>query len=409
MIGYIVSKSLRLILRHWKLHLSFALQMAAGVAAIYACATLYHSAAAQYRDMRAEIDGAVWDVYIAPERPASRPPLDYGQYVRLREAFPGAAFPFCIARAVHYTTDGADIHTAWMLFASDDFLAVVLDADRPGFERGSLAFAGDGVRGLLDGRYRPIQGDMAPERFAGSGPDVGEGGRLSVLPMDELGTGRTRLTHHRLEDVPTDRVALLPLAAYDPLFKPEDAGMFLLSVRFGSGTDGDEAIGAVAEILGLLLEWNGEDYAYSVGTARQRFLLSYGQVRNGAAVAAVIAGLCLAIVLIGLAAVAQLMFLRRRRAFAVSSALGARKGVLFAEMLLESALPSFAGGVAGAAVCSLSLSEFVQSVTIRQSPAIMAAAAAIALAPGCLAACALAFGFRRLRPLEILGRDPSWR
>ena len=164
---------------------------------------------------------------------------------------------------------------------------------------------------------------------------------------------------------------------------------------------GDEATAAVMEILSTLLEWNGGDYHYNVRTALQHFLLRYEEVRANAAVAAAVAGLCLAIVLIGLVAVVQLIYIRRSKAFAVSSALGAGKGSLFTELCLESVLPSFAGGLLGTAACAWYLSEFVHAIAIRQSPAVMAAAAAVSLAPGCLAAGSLAFRIRRLRPLEI--------
>ena len=407
MTGYVVSNSLRMIRRHWKRHLSFALQMAAGVAVIYACATLYLSAAAQYREMREEISGAVWDVRASAERPAIRPPLDYGQYARLKERFPEASLPFCIARLVYYTEDGTDIRTGYVLYVSDDFLETVLGADKPGFERGTAAYAGNDIRGLLDGRYRliPVNGHPEPEPIAAGATAAMDGAWLSILAMDELGVERTRFTHHHLENVPLDRTALLPLTSYYPSFRPEDAGMFLLSVRFGRDADEDEAIGDVLALLGLLTEWNGADYLFNVETPGQQLLLTYEQVRTGTAVAAAIAGICLAIVLIGLTAVAQLAFLRRRQAFAVCSALGARKAVLFGEMLLESALPSIAGGIAGTAASACWLSEWVDSLPVRQSPAVMAAAAALALAPGLLAACALAPGFRRLRPLEILRSD----
>jgi ABC-type antimicrobial peptide transport system, permease component len=406
---YIVSKSLLMILRHWKLHLSFALQMAAGIAVIYAYATLSHSAALQYQRLQAEISGMIWDVTAAYERPASRPPLDYEQYVRLREAYPGASFPFCIAYAVYYTADGTDIRTAWLLFASDDFLETVLGAEGTGFERGRAAYAGGEARALLEGRYRIIHQDTPLPLDAGGALTGEDGARLSVLPVEALGTGRTRITHHDLEDIPLDRAALLPLAAYYPLFKPEDAGRFKLSVKLGRNMSGDEATAAVMEILSTLLEWNGGDYHYNVRTALQHFLLRYEEVRANAAVAAAVAGLCLAIVLIGLVAVVQLIYIRRSKAFAVSSALGAGKGSLFMELCLESVLPSFAGGLLGTAACAWYLSEFVHAIAIRQSPAVMAAAAAVSLAPGCLAAGSLAFRIRRLRPLEILRRDQAWR
>jgi hypothetical protein len=408
MIGYIASRTMRMIRRRWKIHMWLALQMAVGVALIYACACLYVSAAEEYRMMREEIGGTIWDIEIARERPASRPPLDYGQYARLKERFPGVSLPFIIVHNVFYTTDGADIHTGRLVFASDDFLEFVLQADRPGFERGSAAYAGEGIRGLLEGRYRLIHGHM-PLEPAAAGLAAADGTPLAVLPMEGLGAGRTRFTHHHLEEVPLDQTVLLPLAAYDPLYTPEtapeNAALFLLSVRFGRDADADDAIGAYTELLGQLLRWNGEDWNYSPGPVGRRLLDGLEKVRTGAAAAGGIAGLCMLIVLIGLTAVVQLRFLRRRKTFAICSALGARRGALFAEMLLEAALPSCAGGIAGIAVCSRFLSEWAHMVPVRQSPDVMTAAAALALAPGLLAAWALASRFRRLRPLEILRRD----
>ena len=412
MTGYIVRKSLLMIRRHFKVHLLFALQTAAGIAVIYACLTLQYSTAAQYREIKKEIGGVVWEVNVVSERPSDRPPLDYAQYARLKERFPEAEFPFCIVRTVYYTTDGTEIRTGRLLYASDDFLRVVLDADRPGFERGSAAYAGGGMRGLLEGRYRLIHGHMPPAAAdgadgSGAEADAELAGGLAVLPMEELGAGRTRFTHHHLENVPLEQIALLPLASYYPSFRPEEAGMFQLSVRFGPGADEDAAIAGITEILGHMLEWGGEDYHFVVGSAGERLLSGYAEIRAGASAAGIIAGICLATVLIGLAAVAQILFLRRRRAFAVCSALGARKAVLFGEMLLEIALPSLMGGLLGAAACSWCLTAWVQVPPIRQSPAVMAAAAALALAPGMLAACALAPGFRRLRPIEMLRRDQA--
>jgi hypothetical protein len=409
MIGYILSKSLLMIRRRWKSQLPLALQMAAGVAVIHACAALWVSAAEEYRLIREEIGGTVWNIVITPEQPSSRPPLDDEHYAQLKARFPEASFPFCIVRTVHYTTDGADLRTGRFLYASDDFLASVLRADRPGFERGNAAYAGDGIRGLLDGRYRLIFGHVPPELVT-DGEREGESvGRLSVLPMDELGAAGDRFTHHDLADWPLDRTVLLPLASYDPSHAPqtpEDAALFLLSVRFGRGMDADEAIATFAQILGLLLEWN-EDWRFAADAAGQRLLGGYGELREGAAAAGGVAALGLAIVLTGLAAVVQLQFLGRRKAFAVCSAFGARKGVLFAEMLLEAALPSCAGGITGAVIGFWCLRAWADAVEIRTSPAVAAAAAVLALAPAMLAAGALASRFRRLRPLEILRGDQA--
>jgi len=406
---YIVSKAMKLMMRRWKLHLLFALQMAAGVATICACASIHHTAALQYRDLMAQIEGTVWDVTAAADRPTGRPPLDLDQYAKLKAAYPEASLPFCIAHPVHYTTDGNDIRTAWFLFASDDFLKTVLRADKSGFERGSAAYAGDEVRAVLDGRRTIVHRNIPIESDAGGELILADGARLSVLPMEELGTNLVRFTHQDLENVPLDRVALLPLASYYPHFKPEDAGRFKLSIKPGLQADGEEAPRSVMEMLGLLLEWNGKDYNYYVRTFQQRMLLSYEEIRGYASVAAAIAGLCLAIVLIGLTAVVGIMFRRRRRALAVCSALGAGRRSLLAELWLESSLPSLAGGITGAIACSWYLSAFVHTVTIRQSPAIMAAAAALSLLPGCLAAGTLALGIRRLKPLEMLRGDREWR
>lgn len=410
MTGYILSKSLLMIRRRWKVHLPLALQMAAGVAVIHVCAALWVSAAEEYRVIREEIGGTIWNIVITPEQPSSRPPLDYEQYAMLKARFPEASFPFCIVRTVHYTTDGADVRTGRLLYASDDFLASVLQKDRPGFERGNAAYAGDDIRGLLEGRYRLIFGHVPPELGAGGEREGESGGRLSVLPMDELGAAGDRFTHHDLADWPLDRTVLLPLAFYDPSHAPpqtpENAAVFWLSVRFDRGMDADEAIGTFAQILGLLAAWN-EDWRFAADAAGQRLLGGYEALRDGAAAAGGVAALGLAIVLIGLSAVVQLLFLRRRRAFAVCSACGARKGVLFAEMLLEAALPSCAGGVAGAGLGSWCLSAWADAVGVRTSPAVAAGAAVLALAPAMLAAGALASRFRRLRPLEILRGDQA--
>lgn len=404
---YILTKSVFMILRHWKLHLSFALQIAAGVAVIYAWTTIYHSVSFRFQSMQEEIDRMIWDIIVTTEQTSNRLPLDYNQYVKLREEFPEASFPFCVVQRVYFTKEGHDVNTAYFLFSSDDFIRTILGADQSGFETGSVAYAGDEAIALLEGRYTIIHQNID---FVPSGREqmtLDGNLQLSVAPVETLGTGQTHFNYHDLEDIPLNQVVLLPITSYYPIYKPEDAGLFKLSIKLSPHLDGEEATSTVMEVLSVLLSWNGEDYGYNVKTSLQRFLLQFEEMRTNAAVASTVAGICLVIVMIGLTAVVQMIYIRRKKDMAICSAIGATKSTLFKEFWLESVLPSFSGGVLGTIGCSWYLSAFIhfESFELRQSLSIIVLSVAISLLPGCLAAGSLFFQIRRLQPLEILRRE----
>lgn len=408
---FVLCKTFRTLLYHRKLYLSVLLQVAVGIAVIYASAAVESSVRAQFETLRQDARSRAWNIAIVLEKPADRPPLDFEQYTLLKQELPGARLPFFVVQRVFFARSGdGGVDTAYLLFASDDYLYAALGADRPAFESGATAYVGEDVERILQQQYRQIMPDVALS--------LDEDGRLSVDGRSPLAIEpATRLagreaavelpeTSQTTVSVPLAKTAWLPLSYYFEKFSQKDVGQFRLSVLFASPSAEGDVAPAIARVLHRLTVSTGNFYSFTVEPALQAVLLRLEHARLAALNAAAIAVLCFVVVAIGLSALAHLLFARRLGGLAIASAVGASKKTLFAELLLEATLPSLAGGLIGTAIGAACLHVVrFEAFELRQSPALMAAAVLLSVVPGAMAAGSLAIRVRWLKPLEILRKE----
>lgn len=403
---YAFGATIRMLLYYWKAHCSIMLQIAAGIAVIYASIALYHSIQTDYEMKLAEINRMTWSIIAHSQPASSKPPIDYSQYSRLKEMYTKASFSMSVAHMAYYPNENGELEPALFVYASDDFIQTSLSIKEKGFEQGDIAYVGDHIRKAIAKGSEIINLNPNSPKYRGDGQSLFVGSQLSlpIQPMDDLQISVPSIKLQGYEEVPLTHVVLFPFSAYYKIFTPMDAGSFRLVVKVEDSVSDEQATSMIMQILDQLLTWNKNDYTYDVDSSLQHLLLSVGQVKDYAKAAAGIAGICLIIVTLGLTGLIHVLFHRRKQTIAISTAVGARKTVLFKGMLVEATLPSFLGGIIGTFGCAYYLSEFIHfgEFEILQPVALMAMTIGLSLLPGLLSAAMILYRIRRLQPLEIL-------
>lgn len=408
--GYSLLKSFRMFRYHWRRHLFIFLQMALGITAIYAALTVFHSIEQKYISMKSDAKNMMWNIQMVSYRPTKDPPITLEEYRRLKRSHPEFIVPFHVVSPVHYAREKGDgIEEGVIYYATEDFLRTYLNINVPDFEMGRVAYVGPQLRKALQGDYFVIQ-QFPPSAEIKQGHWMqGDYKVLSVRDIGGLvGSGNGMIEIEKGKPIPTEKIALVPFGVYQPFFTPEDVGRFRLSMVAEQGDMSDVDVpSAVMQVMEELEIRHGAFYSYNVGTFLQRFLLEIGVVQQTAMIVAVIASLSLVIVMIGLLSLILLFYRQRIRGIAVSAAIGASKGALFREFLIEATFPSLLGGVLGTVIGSFYLKYFIHfgGFEIRLLPVHMIFAIGLSLIPGLLTALVVYVHILRLRPLEILRKE----
>lgn len=407
--NYLYASTFRMLLYYWRAHCSIMLQIAAGIAVIYASTAMYYSIQTHYEKMLSEINKMTWNINVHSQSVSSNPPLDYSQYTKLKELFPSATLSMYVAHKAYFPSETGELEPALFVYASDDFIHSALKVNNKGFQQGDVAYAGARIEKAISKGSKIMNLNPNIPAYSGEQQTIFIGSQLSlpIRPIDELQSSVPGIKLQETEEIPLANVVLLPFVTYYMIYNAMDIDSFRLVIDVEESTSDEQATSLIMKIMDQLLTWNGSEYSYQVDSSLQKLLLSVSQVRDSAVAAAGIAGICLIIVALGLVGLIHVLFHRRKQTIAISTAVGARKMVVFKGLLFEATLPSLLGGIIGTMGCAYYLSEFVRfrEFEILQPVLLMVMTIGLSLLPGALSAATLIYRIRRLQPLEILKRE----
>jgi ABC-type antimicrobial peptide transport system permease subunit len=194
----------------------------------------------------------------------------------------------------------------------------------------------------------------------------------------------------------------IPIDCYYDLYHPKD--LFNISMNIKINDDKVNYSGLQNEVLNLLNENHGDIFAYSLGSEFVNFLRLSNRAGEEAMAFNFIAAVLLLIVLIGLSGLFVLIINRRKREIAISLALGATKGRVYMECLLEMSILAVTGSVIGILASVILLSKGFESAAVVTYPNMLVSLTltGLSLLVAIISTIPVFITIKKLMPIEIL-------
>ena len=293
-----------------------------------------------YREQELCIDYYFMDGSYAPgERAACGITLE--DFLFLRERYSGqAAFRYYVYDNLHLFGD-AVYQNIYLVWGSEEFFEEQFGRGR--MEFGSLAgYMGPEAGAMLSGGDARVSGSSGIEVGRGSYPDSlkigGAEYRFELLDVD----GMIPVSQAGAE-IDSSCCLFRPIEE-----RPGDWGQSnartIFSVCF---EDFREAPELVQEMITLLMDRHEGKFSYRYSDVLNNYVSRAEEILNEIDLFSFIARVCLCVAVFGITGVMTLFIRRRRKAYAVSFACGARKRNICAELLFEGFMVCGAGSVLG--------------------------------------------------------------
>lgn len=289
-----------------------------------------------------------------------------------------ATLQFYIYDSVTVYEDGT-FDTLYLVWGSDSFFEGVF-----GKEPGSLG-RNRGVYGLRAGELLSNREAML---IPGKGKSVNQGrgwdSLSGILPAESIQYIEIEGEEYQLEPldldvgIPTSFIGtkidsanclFLPIAG-----RPEGWGQTNVGTMLSvSSDDFRRAPELVQEMISLLYDRHGGKFSYQYSNVLNDYLNRLDDIFEETDLFSFIARVCLCVAVFGITGVMTVLVRRRRREYAISYALGARKWNICLELLLEVFFVTGTGGVLGCmAGFLLTTLQLQGTVQIRFTPLCMA-------------------------------------
>jgi len=403
----IIHLSLHMALYYWKSYMLIMVQIAAGAFVIYSSLTIYASIESRYEEMQDEVHTLTWHIVAQSSGDSVTPPISYEQLLQLKQTYTETMFPLHFVYPVYYTNEENQLTEAYIIYASDDYMKLMLQSEEP-FETSSSVYMGTGIKAFLEkkGELIKIFPGTPAYHVIDDSLVIDKESHYSIQPIKsdsfevQIHFGETE------KRALADQIVLLPLTAVYEHYTPKDEGTLRLSVRVNPSTSGEEATTLIMQIVSQLFNWN-PSYSYNVSTLLQQFLLKMTGVKDTAIIAFVISVVCLLLVVLGLTGLVHLLFNRRKQGLSILIAIGARRQDLWAALVVETMLPALLGVAIGVLGGAYYLPRYIQFDQISISPSIvwMVVTAAACLLPVFLSSSTLFLRIYNLQPIKILSRE----
>ena len=194
----------------------------------------------------------------------------------------------------------------------------------------------------------------------------------------------------------------IPIDCYYDIYHPKD--LFNMSMNIKIKDDKTNYSALLNEVLNILNESHGDTFAYSLGSEFALFLNASDRAAEEAMAFNFIAAVLLLIVLIGLSGLFVLIINRRKREIAISLALGATKGRVYLECLLEMSILAVTGSAMGILASVMLLSKGFESAAVVTYPNVTVSLTltGLSLLVAVVSTIPVFISIKKLMPIEIL-------